>query len=158
VRTVSAACRKMQSRTWCRYREALQSSPAPAAAGVLPEARGSRSFVVDEPCEWCCRSRSETCGDQEWSGPQDLSPSRLARGVLGSIQSLHTHRRPAPPFRRSLMIARWICCQHPVPAAVAQPRVGYDSRLAGVADLSHVGLMQEAVVRARIESRLKQDA
>ncbi|MFM1942947.1 MAG: hypothetical protein RI897_1929 [Verrucomicrobiota bacterium] len=56
------------------------------------------------------------------------------------------------------MIARWICCQHPVPAAVAQPRVGYDSRLAGVADLSHVGLMQEAVVRARIESRLKQDA
>jgi hypothetical protein len=34
--------------------------------------------------------------------------------------SLHTNRRPAPPFRMSRMIGRWIRCQSPVPAAVGE--------------------------------------
>jgi hypothetical protein len=37
-------------------------------------------------------------------------------------QSLHTNRRPAPPYRMSQMIGRWIRSQQPVPAAVGELR------------------------------------
>ena len=44
--------------------------------------------------------------------------------MVPANHSLHTNRRPAPPFRMWWMIGRWIRRQHPVPAAVGSVIVG----------------------------------